>query len=307
MSSGASRLNMARMAGPGFGLRIWKWQLGEFCRPKAMEKRARGPYKAPMTAFLQNARPGQRFRGVRCARKPSPMDGRTGQGHRRPPFRRRLRHRGVIRPGSAERRCQHRSSTMPTAREVGILLQRHALRRPPADGRARAGAGQAIHAGRPAGLQRCRQGTGDGGHGRAQAGLAASAAGRRSGHRRTSPWMSAAPCWRPAPCLWAIPIACCSCRMREPAPVTELGPRIETHGLFPEPHQCRIRPGAGPAAHPHAGVGARRGRNPGLRHRRLRHRGGGRPARAWRTARSTLNWTAANCSIEWRAGATIMC
>ena len=57
------------------------------------------------------------------------------------------------------------------------------------------------------------------------------------------------------------------------APVTTLGPTLETHPFLGQ-DQRRVRPGGRPGHRPPADLGAGRRRDPGLRHRRLRGRGG---------------------------------
>ncbi len=59
------------------------------------------------------------------------------------------------------------------------------------------------------------------------------------------------------------------------APVAFLGPLLENHERFPERANIGFYAGGQRAKHPPAGVRARRRRNPGLRQRRLRRRGGG--------------------------------
>ena len=99
--------------------------------------------------------------------------------------------------------------------------------------------------------------------------------------------------FRSARSRWAIPIASCSWptpkRRRWPSWV----PGSKPMPFFPNRTNVEFAQVHGPRPHPHAGVGARHGRDPGLRHRRLRHRRGGHPARACGPQGRIWCWTAA--------------
>uniref|UniRef100_A0A0N4ZZR6 PE-PGRS family protein n=1 Tax=Parastrongyloides trichosuri TaxID=131310 RepID=A0A0N4ZZR6_PARTI len=121
-----------------------------------------------------------------------------------------------------------------------------------------------------------------GGYGRAASGLDRGAAGRRDGHARHR--AAGRTDRRPRAAHAGRRLDGQSPRrlLHRPAG-RRLRARLRLAGrappAVPRGGQRRLRPGAGPRSHPVAGVGARRGPDPGLRHRRLRRPGGRRAAR----------------------------
>ena len=208
-----------------------------------MAKRARATYNPPHDRIPQNARPGQRFRRLRRARRrPCPDDG-PGPRRRRPAFRHRLRHGGGDAPRRRRPPTPVCSSTTPmAARSESCGNATRCVARLLMDERGLARV-QAVHQGRPAGLQRCRQGPGHRGHGRAAPGLGQVPLAEPRSTRPNFPSTSdgsALPV--PAPSRGQSPLRAVRAATPQKAPVAELGPKIETHPLFPRPHQCRIRP-----------------------------------------------------------------
>ena len=235
----------------------WPARMGIFARPRQWQKRRRAPYKAPHDRLSQNAGPGQRFRRVRRPRHaPFAMTPAQAQGHRRPPFRHRLRHGGADRARRRRAPTPVCGSSMPMAAKsescgnatrcvARLLMDERGLAR--------------VKLASKGGLLICS----DAGKGLVTVDMGAprldwrrDSAGRSRWTPPISRWTSGrhAAC-RPAPSRWAIPIASCSCADAEKAPVTQLGPKIETHALLSQPHQCRIRPGAGPGAASACGCG----------------------------------------------------
>ena len=156
-------------------------------RSRQWQKRATPPIRRPMIPFRKMQGLGNDFVVFDARDRAVAMTRSQGAGHRRPSFRRRLRHPGADharrRPGGrapAFLQCRWRRS--------GILRQCHALRRAASDGRARPVPGQARQPGRDADLQRRRQGPGHGGFGRTQIRLARHSAQPGNGYRPNSPF-----------------------------------------------------------------------------------------------------------------------
>ena len=85
-------------------------------------------------------------------------------------------------------------------------------------------------------------------------------------------------CTRRAASPWAIRHVVFFVKDAGLAPVREVGSMIENHMLFPQGVNVGFAEVQAPRPHPPAGMGARRGRDPGLRHRGLRGPGGGAQA-----------------------------
>ena len=104
--------------------------------------------------------------------------------------------------------------------------------------------------------------------------------------------------WR---CRWAIRMPCSSLPMSTAIDLAALGPMLEQHPLFPQRANIEVAQVLAPRSHPHAGVGTRRRDHAGLRQRRLRHPGGGGPARTQRTGEAEVMLDGGPLSIAWRA------
>ncbi len=79
-----------------------------------------------------------------------------------------------------------------------------------------------------------------------------------------------------------------------------IGPMLENHPLFPRAGQHLDRPGYEPRDDQAARLGTRRRADARLRHRRLRHRGGGLPAADDRRQAQVV-LPGGELSVEWRA------